>query len=259
LGGALSWRGACRCVLSWAMVTINSYDLGVTANTLQDIPPWPGDNCTAHHTTLEGPQGSATGFPKQRSSQSGSFAGISSNLSWQRGLLARPPINQSNLLFRQQRRRVASPAGQRSFAFRCGAERNPVSFIDRSCCAILARAAGNAVFWPGLPSITNRPSFDDSSAARLRVLACRSESFSAFSAARIPCGAGRGPVSFIDWSCSAIVARAEGSTAHSAFNLLFRRQQRCGTSRARQSSTLQSFVLRCIVWRRAKHCHLHRQ
>eukprot|EP00966_Prymnesium_polylepis_P288212 6657074-Prymnesium_polylepis.1 len=25
------------------MVTINSYDLGVTANTLQYIPPWPGN------------------------------------------------------------------------------------------------------------------------------------------------------------------------------------------------------------------------
>jgi hypothetical protein len=50
---ALSWRGACRCGLSWVMVTNNSYDLGVTANTLQDIPPWPGDNGKAHYTTLQ--------------------------------------------------------------------------------------------------------------------------------------------------------------------------------------------------------------
>ena len=31
------------------MVTSNSYDLGVTANTLQDITPWPGDQDTAHY------------------------------------------------------------------------------------------------------------------------------------------------------------------------------------------------------------------
>eukprot|EP00966_Prymnesium_polylepis_P193780 4491404-Prymnesium_polylepis.1 len=60
-------RGACRCVSSRAMVTINSEDLGVRANTLQYITPWPGDKITAHHTTLEEPQVPQHRVPKQRS------------------------------------------------------------------------------------------------------------------------------------------------------------------------------------------------
>jgi hypothetical protein len=53
-----------------------------------------------------------------------------------------------------------------------------------------------------------------STAAASRGVACRSESFSAFSAARIPCGAGHDPVSFIDSACSAVIARAAGGVVN---------------------------------------------
>ena len=50
LEGALSLRGACRCVSSRAMVTINSYDLGVKANTLQYISEPARRQDHAHHS-----------------------------------------------------------------------------------------------------------------------------------------------------------------------------------------------------------------
>ena len=116
LEGALSWRGACRCGLSWVMVTSNSYDLGVTANTLQYITPWPGDQDTAHYTTLEEPQVPQHRFPKQRSSQSGSLAGISSNLQAARSIGPASPQS----IYTSRSTAAASRAGQSlSFVLRC--------------------------------------------------------------------------------------------------------------------------------------------
>ena len=80
LGRRALLEGGVPVRLVLVMVTSNSYDLGVTANTLQYIIPWPGDQDTAHYTTLEEPQVPQHRFPKQRSSQSVSLAGISSNL-----------------------------------------------------------------------------------------------------------------------------------------------------------------------------------
>jgi hypothetical protein len=207
----------------------------------------PGDNTPAHYTTLEGPQGSATGFLNQMFR---SLLLTRGSLSRHRGLLARPPINQSNLLFRQQRRRVASPAGQRSFAFRCGAERNPVSFIDRSCCAILARAAhGSAVFWPGLQSTIQISSFDSGGVAWrrlqvgvvLRVLRCP---YTVWRWAR-PCQLHR--------QCLLSDHRSSSRWRGQLARLPQRqpsflwRQQRRGPSRARRRSTLQ--FIRFPLWR----------
>ena len=198
LEGALSWRGACRCGLSWVMVTSNSYDLGVTANTLQYITPWPGDQDTAHYTTLEEPQVPQHRFPKQRSSQSGSLAGISSNLQAARSIGPASPqsINISRSTAAASRGvacRSESFSGLRCIVWRrakpCQLHRQDLLGDHRSS------SPGSAVHWPGLFPI------------------------------------------------------------HQS-NLLVRQQQHRVAS-----PTVQSVlrVLRYIVWRRAKACHLHRQ
>ena len=180
------------------MVTSNSYDLGVTANTLQYINPWPGDQDTAHYTTLEEPQVPQHRFPKQRSSQSGSLAGISSNLQAARSIGPASPqsINTSRSTAAASRGvacRSESFSVLRCIVWRraksCQLHRQDLLGDHRSS------SPGSAVHWPGLFPIPQS-------------------------------------------------------------NLLVRQQQHRVAS-----PTVQSVlrVLRYIVWRRAKACHLHRQ
>jgi hypothetical protein len=109
LEGALSLRGGCRCVLSREMVTINSYDLGVTANTLQYITPWPGDKSRHITPRWRSRRFRNTVFPSSVL-RSLALSRESARTYRQRGLLARPFLNQSTLFVRQQRHRVASPS-----------------------------------------------------------------------------------------------------------------------------------------------------
>ena len=182
------------------MVTSNSYDLGVTANTLQDINPWPGDQIRHITPRWRSRRFRNTGFPSSVL-RSLALSRESARTYRQRGPLARPLLNQSTLLVRQQRHRVASPAGQSRSpvsAASYGAERNPVSFIDRICWATIARAAqaARSIGPASSQSISQIFSFDSSSIAWRRLQFRVSSAFSATSY-----GAERKPVIFIDSSC----------------------------------------------------------
>ena len=181
------------------MVTSNSYDLGVTANTLQYIIPWPGDQDTAHYTTLEEPQVPQHRFPKQRSSQSVSLAGISSNLQAARSI---DPASPQSIYTSRSTAAASRGDACRSESFSvlrcivwrrakpCQLHRQDLLGDHRSS------SPGSAVHWPGLSSINQHFSFDSSGIAWRRLQFRVSSAFSAASY-----GAERTPVIFIDSSC----------------------------------------------------------
>jgi len=154
------------------MVTSNSYDLGVTANTLQYIIPWPGDQDTAHYTTLEEPQVPQHRFPKQRSSQSVSLAGISSNLQAARSI---DPASPQSIYTSRSTAAASRGDACRSESFSvlrcivwrrakpCQLHRQDLLGDHRSS------SPGSAVHWPGLSSINQHFLFDNSGIAWRRL------------------------------------------------------------------------------------------
>ena len=180
------------------MVTSNSYDLGVTANTLQDINPWPGDQIRHITPRWRSRRFRNTVFPSSVL-RSLALSRESARTYRQRGLLARPFLNQSTIFVRQQRRRVASPAG------RSRSPRSPLPVYRVALGATLSASSTGAARRSSLEQRAVQPillsifSFDGSSVAGPRVLV-RAQPFNpSFSAASY--GAERNPVIFIDSSC----------------------------------------------------------